>query len=185
MKLDLSVIARNKMALLSIAIFLVACLIGYNFIYKPGTKKDSQIRLEISTQEEVNRLLSEIQQFQQKVQSLHERQAAEHNTDWLLTNITKIAKECEVKISSIQPKSSIPRDRYVIIICQASAESTYHRLGEFISRLESSKEFIKVDSLNLKPARVSPAQTKGQESPFEEGVVVRGVLKVSSFYVKP
>lgn len=185
MRLNPAVMAKNKTALLSIAIFLVACLVGHNFIYKPGTKKDSSIRLEISTQEEVNRLLSEIQQLQQNVLSLQQRQAAEPNTDWLLSSITKIAKECDVKISSIQPKSSVPKGRYAIVTCQLSTESTYNRLGEFIGKLESSKEFIKVDSLNVKPVGVSPAQTKGLEVPFKEDVMVRAALKAGSFYVKP
>ena len=84
-----------------------------------------------------------------------------------------MARQSRVEITSITPQAPDDKEVYVMLPLKLEVECWYHQLGEFFSRLESSKEFIKVDGLDLKVKE------------DEEGRMVATIsLIVSTFYLK-
>ncbi|MBU0504183.1 MAG: type 4a pilus biogenesis protein PilO [Candidatus Omnitrophota bacterium] len=68
----------------------------------------------------------------------------------IVNSLTDIAKDCHIQIDSLKPGKDEEASGYVIYPFELSVSAgSYHNLGKFISRLESSADFYIIRSLDF------------------------------------
>ena len=96
----------------------------------------------------------EIEEF---IELFQKRLFNEAETPFLLGKISKVAQESEVELVASNPIDKIdafptPYDaKYKKSIYQLTAEGSYHRIADFISRLESYSQYFQIQSLDINP----------------------------------
>lgn len=163
---------RKRLLLISAIIIFIALWVA-NSISRSQAARIQKMKARVAEERDKNRTLAGIGGVEKEIASYQPRIASERNNEWLRRSVTEMADQYRVKIVSISPQAPDDKEVYVRLPLKLEVECGYHQLGEFISRLESSKEFIKVDGLDL---TVKEA---------EEGrMVARVSLIVSTFYLK-
>ena len=104
-----------------------------------------------------NLLISEIKVFDKYIDTYLKRLSRDRGVSWLLSVVGDLAKQEKVKITSIKPGSSKVKKEYSKLYITLETVSKYYQLGKFISRIESSEKFLKIESLELK--RIDSSRT--------------------------
>ncbi len=163
---------RKRIFVISAVIIMLALVVA-NSIFRSQLGRIERLKAEAAEEHEMNRLLIEIGRAVAEIDSYLPRIPLEKNVDWLRREVTRIAAESEVKIVSITPRSPEKTALYTRLAIGMEVECGYHQLCDFVSKLESSKRFIKIDSLNLDVRRAV-----GKEG------IARARITVSTFYLK-
>ncbi|MCK4858928.1 MAG: type 4a pilus biogenesis protein PilO [Candidatus Omnitrophica bacterium] len=136
-----------KTGIVSLAIVLFTLIAGMNFIYQPAKKRIKKIEDAQKIEKEKNSLLKEISVAQKNIQKHRLRLFPSKDTSYLLNQVTKLANESNVKITSITPKPFVQEKHYQKLSLVLVLETSYNQLGQFISKLESSYYFISVGKI--------------------------------------
>lgn len=159
----------DKNSFISILMVIVILMWGLNFIYKNRVAEIQTIRNE-QTRVDLRNKVSQMQEVydgnQQKLPEVKE-------TAWLLGEVAKIANQNRIKLQAIRPKPMQQEKDFTKFSIELNIKCTYHELGSFISRLESSKKFIRVDRCDIKISEEAGAD--------ESDVVADVQLEVSTF----
>ena len=135
--------------IVNILIIVLALIIAYN-IYKGQSKDIELLKAQKDGAIKKNAVLGEISKLEKEISS-YKKTLGKRDASLLMNNINNIARESGIKIVSIRPEAE--RDYPVYIrysfVLVINAEN-YHRVGKFISSLESSPDIYIVDSLNIK-----------------------------------
>ena len=67
--------------------------------------------------------------------------------------LMEIAKVSEVDVVSIMPSSEERKENLLISFWDMSLRGSYDQLGEFISKVESSREFYRIETLTISSER--------------------------------
>lgn len=100
--------------------------------------------------------------YKEKVDSYERMLPAEQEIPTLLESLSGMAKTSGVKIESIMPiarkeeKSQATNQVYQEIPILITAQSGYHELGSFISKLENSERFMKIVDISIKANKLTP-----------------------------
>lgn len=166
----------EKIFVLTSAAVLLITLVSARSIFQNQRERIQTLRTKIAEEQEKNEILSKIETQEGKIGYYGLRLPRERNVEWLRKEVTELAKQAQIKIVSVEPQA--PRDKgiYIQLPVKMVLDCSYHQLGSFISKLESSKEFIKLDSLRFKIAEKSEKE--------EVKPLARAELMVSSFYLK-
>jgi len=89
--------------------------------------------------------------------------------------LMEIAKAIEVDVVSIRPSSEERGENLLISFWDMSLQGSYDQLGEFISKVESSREFYRIETLTISSERnLSQCEMRLTVSTisllFEEGI---------------
>ncbi len=186
---------KGKKFLIIGIIALLTFIIAFNLIYKPGKAKISSLQIEIKKQQQINHLVDSIGNFRREIQTYRSRSAPFAKTDWLVSAVTQQAAKTGVKIESIESYSPVVSGEYTYLRCKISCKSAYHDLGKFLSLLESQREFIEVERLNINSSLMEELQSGNkkfrtkQEMSHEElskwrrQVWVEAVIVFKGFFV--
>ena len=82
-----------------------------------------------------------------------------------ISKIEDMARQSKITLTSIEPQTAQRQPLYERVPLKLSAVCNYNALGNFIGRLEGSKEFIRIDKLNLAP--IAQEANKKGEGPTE------------------
>jgi len=94
--------------------------------------------------------------------------------DWLMQEIGRLAREVGVHITSLTPQAPRQFSDGTLLSVSVNFTTSYHNLGQFVSRLESSGALLRIDELELTP------------DPGRQGTGVANIrLLVSTLYVPP
>ena len=165
---------RNKVIVMSSIIFLVAALVAGLFIYLPKTRKIEELKGALRQEQEKNSLREKIGRLQEGLTYYQQRLVDRRGASWLVDEVSRMAEDSRVKFFSVEPLSPIEGIIYIQLPVRLKAECSYHGLGRFISKIESLKKFIKIDSMELK------AIGKGSEGNTKAELE----LIMSTFYLK-
>lgn len=171
-------LTRRKDIVIGLGILLVAAILAQKVVYSPKAKKIERLRSQIREEEEKNRLLGEIDQIDQTLHSYQKKTPSGREVSWVLDKVTKIAKDMELSIISLEPQPPDDRGAYVRLPLKLEVECGYHELGRFLSQIESSEEFLRIESLQVKT---------GEQREKERSSILkkpRATLVISSIYVK-
>ena len=163
---------RKKFFVIS-AVIIMLVLVVANSIFRSQSGRIERLEERITEEREKNRVLIEVRKAEKEIDSYQPRIPLEKDVDWLRREVIRMANESEVKIISINPQSPEVRAQYTRLAIKMEMECGYHQLGDFISKLESSKRFIKIDSLSL-----DAVEGGGKER------IVKAKITVSTFYLK-
>lgn len=113
-----------------------------------------------------DRLLGKRKDQQETLAKYEKKLSKEKELPMLLEDLSKMARNSRVKILGITPLDSAARaykkgekkkeEVYQEVPIRISAESGYHELGIFISKLERSERYLQVSDLKIRASRASP-----------------------------
>lgn len=177
--MDFYLDVKKKIIIMTVIILMAASLAGYNFIYKANLEKASRINRKIQEAKKINSILSGIKTLQDAMGKYSGMQAESSDPGWFLSYIAAIANSCGVNINSIAPNKSSAYGKGIVLSAKMSFDIPYHRLGKFISKMESDSKFIKIELLSITPIKQEADILKKSQG---EGVWVKVDLDISGFY---
>lgn len=180
-KIDLKEVwSGRKKTVIRIAILFFAIILANKVIYQPQVRKIKMLEDQIVGEKEKNKLADEINELGNKINSYRQKISTPGDISLVINEVFKIAKDMKIEIVSLQPQQTEEETLYVRLPLKVVIEAGYHELGRFLSRIESSEKFIKVDNLQISTAEVGSAGVPT----LEEGEKPRATLMLSGTYLK-
>ncbi len=149
MKIDIKNIPNN-IIIAFVAIIVVAVFIGIAFIYIPFNSNTKEVRSKISAEKNKNALIGRINSLERRLDFYKKRTLDAKDSSWMLGEISRIVKEEGIEVSSIEKTPLEEKDLYTKLGVALDVYATYHKLGKFLSKVESEEKFFRVESLNMK-----------------------------------
>lgn len=164
-------------------VIIVFTLIVAGGIYKSQSSILRSISLQKDTELSKSKVLSEINQSEKKIKS-YQGMLMEKNEAAITDKITKLAKDSNIKIISIEPGTQEKQPLYIKypFILTIDADS-YHTVGKFISKIENYSDLYSVGAISIKPIEESEASTQesGQGASAKDKLMVNLTLNVTVF----
>jgi Tfp pilus assembly protein PilO len=164
---------QQQMIVFAMVIF-VAAFIGFNFIYKYNKKQLLIVQEEIEDETKKNEVLKDLSILDKRLQKYKVRSFTSVEVTPVLDKISSLAKDANILIETFSPMQLIQKREYVGIPLNIPLTCNYHKLGKFVSLLESNKELILIKSLRI---------TKPLESRSGTTNIPKVSLAVSGFYL--
>lgn len=155
LNLNLNLNTKNKVAFMTVGIFLLAVFIGYNFIFKAAINTAEGLKITIKESDSVNLLLREMQAFQDKINAYLSMRIDAPDPSKLLSKIDETASACGIKIDSVTPGGQITEGEIIFLPCKIKFKAPYNKTKAFINKLEHDKKFIKIQTLSLNSIRAN------------------------------
>lgn len=110
---------------------------------------------------QIPKFKADIDAYKEKVDSYERMLPAEQEIPSLLESLSSMAKSSGVRIDSITPvvkkeDKNQAAQVYQEIPILITAKSSYHELGQFLSKLENSERFMKVVDIDMKYNKATP-----------------------------
>ena len=154
-------ISPRRDALVFIAVIVAAVLIGYNLVYKYNLNQLNSVKLQIKEEKQKNELLERISKLDRKLIGYQQRSLDSPEITQFLDKLSRLAQEVGIEIESFTPQPAMRRDEYLELPVRLPLNCHYHRLGRFLSLLESNREFIWIKDIRIRKQTVSdPRQTR-------------------------
>jgi Tfp pilus assembly protein PilO len=172
----------NKIIIVSAIIIIAALFIGTAFIYLPFLNKDKSLRAGILEERDRNVLIGKIRALGKHLKVYIQRLPEGRGVSWLLSDVSDMASKEQIEVVSIKPGAPEDKGLYATLYVTMDTISTYHQLGKFISRVESSKKFLRVESVNIK--RLDLDEGFNTETSRLKSFDVKGHIVISTVVLK-
>lgn len=172
----------DKKIITSAAIIIVTLFIGAVFIYVPFVNKNKSLRSNILQERDRNVLIGKIRALGKHLTVYSKRMPDSRDVSWLLSEISDMASKEKIEVSYIKPGAPEDRGAYTKLYVILDTVSTYQQFGKFISRIESSEKFLRVESVNIK--RLDLNEGFNEESAKFKAFDVKGHIVVSTIALK-
>lgn len=147
-----AVINKNKNTIINIAVIVVALIIAQK-IYGSQMRVVETLKSQKEAEIKKNEVLANIVQSENKINAYKNLINTKEVTS-LMNHISDIARDSEVKILSIEPASEIDAGAYINKSFHLSIKTQdYHKIGEFIAKLENSPDIYMINDLNINAGR--------------------------------
>ena len=140
-----------------IILLALGSFFGYHKIYLVDQQAIHQVSEESRQAQELQRVRSHLAESIERAEQYRKHLAPHADVEWLVQEIGRIARETGVQLSQIDPQRPREIDGYTQLSVTLQLTSSYHTLGHFLSKIESSPRIIQVDQLDL--SRVSQDAT--------------------------
>ena len=140
----------SKTLILTAVVVIVTLFIGVVFIVIPFLSKNKAFRADILHERDRNILIGTVRALDKHLKVYEKRLPKGRGVSWLLSQVSDMASEEGIDISSIKPGTPEKRGLYTKLYVEMDIGSTYHQLGRFISKVESSEKFLRVERINTK-----------------------------------
>lgn len=147
--------------ILTAGVVVVTLFIGVIFIFIPFLSKSKAFRAEILNERDRNVLIGTVRALGKHLKVYEKRLPEGRGVSWLLSQVSDMASGENIEIASIKPGTPEKRGLYTKLYVEMDITSTYHQLGMFISKIESSEKFLRVERINAKRLDV--------DTDFQEG----------------
>lgn len=172
----------NKIILLNVSVVIVTLFIGWVFIYMPFSNKHSFLKDEILLEEARNVLIAKVNILNKHL-AFYKSKIPEGKDDiWLLREVSDMLTQEGVELISIKPGSLDDNILYIKLYVTLDTVSTYNQLARFISRVESSEFFLKVENINMKRLDLDEDFDKYKDA--FKGFDIKASLVVSTIVLK-
>jgi Tfp pilus assembly protein PilO len=144
---------KHKNTIISSVILVIAIIVSLK-IYSKQTTEFNSLFTQKEAETAKNVTLTKIsEQFGQL--AVYKEFINVKEISSVLDVISEIAKESGVDIMSIRPESEQSKDIYIRYpyVLNVVAD-TYHKIGDFISRLESHPDIFSVENISMSPQRI-------------------------------
>ena len=141
---------KNRVLLIGIAIGLISIFYGYNKIYKGTINFIQQTESNIYNEGIKIDISKRIEAFQRALGEYKGYFAKERDTLWVVDQISRAANDAGLKVVSLNPQPSVVLKSFIYNSVNVIATGTFHQLGDFVSSIESSKEFMRVERMSVK-----------------------------------
>lgn len=169
-------IIKNKKIIIYVVIGLCLLLVNYMVFLKPVLSsllktgpKLGQLKKELlsdkSLVSNIPGYKAQIGRMRDTMGSYKKKFSTANEISYLLKNLSDMAKESNVKITSIKPHPGIEAQpsgaspaAYHKFPISIKAVSGYHQLGAFLNKLENDATFMRVSDLKITSDDKNPAQ---------------------------
>ena len=141
---------KNRVLLIGIGMGLFFLWFAYNKIYKTTVNSVKGINTSISTENANVDILKRLSTLQHTLSDYRGYFAKETDASWLVDKVSKEASNSGLNIISLNPQPLATRRSFVCGSVNLTAGGTFHQLGDFVAKMENSKEFIKIEKLSFK-----------------------------------
>ena len=150
-----------KPTLLSgIIVLVLAGHLGYHTVYLPYQHKVRELQEQFAKQRQTHELQAKLAKSFEALEQLRTVLAAQPDTEWLVRAVGELAEEAGLQLTSIVPQSPKILQEFTRLSVNLQLVTSYHQLGKFISLLERSKSFLKVDDLDIARREEGMAQVR-------------------------
>ena len=152
---------KNRRPVVIAVPVLVGLFAGGLLIVKPALKNLTTLESEIGSLKEKEAPYNFIVLSEQKLDA-HKARFSGKDKTWLIEQLNTIAEETGFSIVSISPEEQKKLGDFLQqTSVRIDAKADYHRLGEFVSRVESLEPYVKVLVVNIAAgAENDTAQTR-------------------------
>ena len=143
-------------------IIVLACAgyFGYHIAYVRPRETLQQVEQQLEEARQEQELRQQVAQSLNVLDQQRQRFAPRLDPDWLLQEVGKLAREAGVEVASLSPQTTQQGGEFTQLAVTLQFESTYHQLGQFLSRIERAPQSIRVDDLDLTPERGNTGTAK-------------------------
>ena len=147
-------ISQRKDVIVFALIVILAFHIGHNGIYKYNLNRIDSIKSQSEGEKKKNDILGIIDILDRKLQVHQRRSFSATEATQLVDRVSQLAKEAGIEIRTFNPLPAVYTEQYVELPLKISLSCKYHKLGQFLSLIESSKEFIWIKELKMQKLTV-------------------------------
>ncbi len=139
---------RNKNVILNFAVIILSLVIALQ-LYRSANSQISTLTQQKNDELEKNKVVEDIAGLERKAEA-YKKVFVKRDLASVMDVISGIAKESSVKIISVKPFGEDSLGNYLnsAFLINFSA-SSYHVLGDFISRIENHKDIYQVSEVNI------------------------------------
>ena len=171
----MSLSERKKKRLLIVIAIVTTSSLYLNFFIRPNfvklmelNSREATIKSGMLTMQNEIKFIDEYSKkldvLKSENRDLKKRLSDSKDIPTLITEFSKIARELDVKLTSIKPLPAPvvaqgegnTRRPYVNIPIEIEAISGFHQMGAFINKLENLDVFLKITSLDIKESEDTP-----------------------------
>ncbi len=160
-----SFIKKNRRPLVKIAlglwIFLIVLMIGTQMVQRTRAEV-KELNRQIEYEKQRNALLDKLNHFQGQLDQYKKQLPPSADAKWLMNQITELAKSSGLELLSIQPEKLTPSPHFHESAVRVGIECSYHELGVFLQRIESSPIFLRIQKLVLEKIAAEIPQSESQ-----------------------
>ncbi|MCX5716101.1 MAG: type 4a pilus biogenesis protein PilO [Candidatus Omnitrophica bacterium] len=141
---------KNQILLIGIGVALLCIWFAYNRIYKKTMSQMRQISGTISNENqklEVAKRLEDLQAGLNKYKGIFPKEA---DTSWLTEKVSSMAAASGLEVKALNPGPVVQVTDFKYAKINISVSGRFNELGDFVSKVENSKEFMKINSLSFK-----------------------------------
>ena len=145
---------KNALILISSLIVFVSLLMVKS-IYQKQTAEIKNIQKDIAEEQQKGALLTRIAVTEGIIKRYCQYLPSTKENRWLLGQLSDIADQTGVSLISISPRLPKEGNKYVSLSVDVEIRCDYNQFGNFISKLESSPQLIRLDDVQLTVIRES------------------------------
>jgi len=149
---------RRMWVLVGVGVVVLGLL--YFLVIRSQQSELEEIRIEVEEKEAeyvkmsvLSRVIDELQEKKAAISQVVDRflktREKEEETLVVPASLMQILRDSKVKMLSISPIGEKAEGELLISSWNISVTSGYHQLGDFVSRLERSIDFNRIDNLNI------------------------------------
>lgn len=143
-------IIKNKVLIIGVAIVAVSLWYGYNQVYVTTMKATQQVKADISNEGIKGEISKRLQALQKELAGYEKYFTKGKDILWLIDRVSKSANESGLKIISLNSQPSIVLRAFICDKVTVIAVGTFHQLGDFVSKIEGSKDFMRIEKISFK-----------------------------------
>ena len=173
----------SKLTILTASVSIITIAIGWIFIYMPFANSNKSLRSEILYERDKNVLIGKIRAIDKHLKIYMKRvPKKERGVSWLISEVSEMASREDIEMTSITPSMPQEIENYTKFYVVIDIVCTYFQLGTFISYVESSEKFMKIEEVYIK--RLDMDKGFNKESSKYDSFDLNGHLVISMLTIK-
>lgn len=145
----MEVIGRYKKNAANIVMILISLIIA-NRIHGMQNANTAIINEKIKTESARNTVLADISRTEKQMESL-KKTVNKKDMNSVVGNLQSLARDSSATIVSLKPQAEKALADYLRYTYDLTLKGTYHKIGKFVSKLESSPDIYMIDSISFRP----------------------------------
>ena len=155
---------KKEFYIITACVVSLTALILVKFIFMPVYSKMAVIDEKIENLKVMNIGMKSLDMKKQKIRQLKDYFPSDAEQLWVLNAAVDLAHKSGIDLKQVDPIEPQRYDSFSLVKVKLSARCSYHDLGRFISDIENSKYFFKVEKLDFKSIKV-PGVNDNAETP--------------------
>lgn len=151
---------------ITLGLALAAFMVGRNMVIQPAKSMVMRLKMEKQTEERKGQAIGRIADFERQINAGQSGLLPKTDASAFIEMLNRMAEDSGVSLTSVTPFPVEKMGSYARLPIQVEMRCSYHQVGRFLSKLESSSTFIKVEVLQIRqPPEVRTAESAEPEEP--------------------
>ena len=169
----IDLIEKHKSNAANIAVIIISLIVA-NRIYSMQNANTAAINEKIKTESSRNTVLADISRSEKQMGAI-KKLVNKKDMNSIVGNLQTIARDSLITIVSLKPQVEKPLADSTRYPYNLSITGTYHKIGKFISKLESSPDIYMIENMNFRTS--SDAKDKDKKELLQVDVSI-ATLKI-------